>query len=201
MDLRIPLLTGAALLAAAGLLWKLWPEGAENSGVLPTPQQRAAETPMTDGVAPRGDRDDVSTTSRRATTPTPEPTGDPTPHASARPSRARLADVLAEPETRPRELLAALVAAIAEQEVALGRGMPWTAGEPIQPLLHTTDSSFLAVHSSSGTVHTVSVHENHYPAVFALLRALDETPLLGPLDKDSEHHRSASAVLADLQQP
>lgn len=201
MDRRTHLLAGPALLAAVVVLWRVWPEGVETSAVAPAPHHGNAKVPTAVAAPPRGASEGLSIASRRASAPTPPPTDETATQDLARPARARLADVLAQPETRPRELLTALVAAIAEQEVALGRGIPWTAGAPIQPLLQSTVSSFVAVHSHAGSIHTVTVHQGHYPAVFALIGALDETPLLGPLDKESEHHRSASALLADLQQP
>lgn len=116
------------------------------------------------------------------------------------PARAKLESTLARAETRPAELLAVLVAAIAEYEVARGEGIPWDGGESIQPLVHQTDSSLLAMHSHGGKIHAVMVEETRYPVVFALIRARNTDPLLGPLFAGSEHHRGAASVLAQFDQ-
>lgn len=109
-----------------------------------------------------------------------------------------MAATLARPESRPAELLAVLVAAIAEFEVARGEGIPWASGEPIQPLMHQTSSSLLAMHSHAGKLHAVMVEESRYPVVFAMIRARDSDPLFGPLFAGSEHHRGAASVLAEI---
>ena len=116
------------------------------------------------------------------------------------PARGKLESTLARPDSRPAELLAVLVAAIAEYEVARGEGIPWASGEPIQPLMHQTNSSLLALHSHAGKIHAVMVEESRYPVVFALIRARDADPLLGPLFAGSEHHRGAASVLAQIDQ-
>lgn len=201
MAVRTLLILGCLGLLATAVLWlSLAREASETATTEPTTEAASAKPPGVAAPAPL----DLGRTNgeTRASARRQESVSQPQTEAgrASLPARAKLESTLARAESRPAELLAVLVAAIAEYEVARGEGIPWNSGEPIEPLVHQTNSSLLAMHSHAGKIHAVMVEESRYPVVFALIRARDADPLLGPLFAGSEHHRGAASVLAQINQ-